>query len=59
MFNFIKENLSWDTIIWEFGNEENRDLVHVSYVSDSVDRNRILKAVRNKGKTQYIDITNG
>ena len=57
MFNFIKENLSWDTIIWEFGNEENPDWVHVSYVSDSVNRNRILKAVRDKGKTKYIDIT--
>ena len=59
MFNYIKENLNFDTIIWEFGNEENPDWVHVSYVSDSVNRNRILKAVRNKGKTQYIDITNG
>ena len=59
MFNFIKENLNWDTIIWEFGDSTNPDWVHVSYVSDSVNRNRILKAVRNKGKTQYIDITNG
>ena len=59
MFNYIKDNLNFDQMIWEFGNEENPDWVHVSYVSDSVNRNRILKAVRNKGKTQYIDITNG
>jgi hypothetical protein len=46
-------------MIWEFGDSTNPDWVHVSYVSDSVNRNRILKAVRDKGKTKYIDITNG
>ena len=59
MFNYIKDNLNFDQMIWEFGDSTNPDWVHVSYVSDSVNRNRILKAVRNKGKTQYIDITNG
>jgi hypothetical protein len=59
MFNYIKDNLSFDQMIWEFGDSTNPDWVHVSYVSDSVNRNRILKAVRDKGKTKYIDITNG
>ena len=59
MFNYIKENLNFDSMIWEFGDSTNPDWVHVSYVSDSVNRNRILKAVRDKGKTKYIDITNG
>ncbi len=58
MFNYIKENLNFDTMIWEFGDSTNPDWVHISYVSDSVNRNRILKAVRDKGKTKYIDITN-
>jgi len=60
MFNYIKENLNFDhDYIWEFDDNEENDWVHVSYVSDSVNRNRILKAVRDKGKTKYIDITNG
>ena len=59
MFNYIKDNLNFDQMIWEFGDSTNPDWVHVSYVSDSVNRNRILKAVRDKGKTKYIDITNG
>ena len=59
MFNYIKENLNFDQMIWEFGDSTNPDWVHVSFVSDSVNRNRILKAVRDKGKTKYIDITNG
>jgi len=58
MFEWIKENLEFDTMIWEFGNEDNPDWVHVSYVSDEKNRNRILKAVRDDGKTKYIDITN-
>tara|TARA_R110000822_G_scaffold28198_9_gene83946 strand:+ start:99 stop:563 length:465 start_codon:yes stop_codon:yes gene_type:complete len=59
MFNYIKNNLNFDQMIWEFGDVNNPDWVHVSYVSESGNRNRILKAVRDKGKTKYIDITNG
>ena len=59
MFNYIKDNLSFDLMIWEFGDDNNPDWVHVSYVSESINRNKILKAVRDKGKTKYIDITNG
>jgi len=58
MFDWIKENLSFDQMIWEFGSEENPDWVHVSYVDEDKNRNRILKAVRDNGKTKYIDITN-
>jgi hypothetical protein len=58
MFDWIKENLSFDQMIWEFGTSENPDWVHVSYVNEEKNRNRILKAVRDDGKTKYIDITN-
>ena len=58
MFDWIKNNLDFDQMIYEFGNEENPDWVHVSYVSEDKNRNRILKAVRDDGKTKYINITN-
>jgi len=58
MFDWIKENLSFDQMIWEFGTSDNPDWVHVSYVNEEKNRNRILKAVRDDGKTKYIDITN-
>ena len=58
MFYYIKEHLDFDQMIWEFGNEENPDWLHISYVSESKNRNKILKAVRHDGKTKYIDITN-
>mgnify|MGYP003151409885 CR=1 FL=1 len=56
MFEWIKENLNFDQMIWEFGNEDNPDWVHVSYVSEDKNRNRVLKAVRDNGKTKYITI---
>ena len=53
MFEFIKKHLDFDQIIWEFGDDENPDWVHVSYVSEEKNRNRCLKAYKEKGKTQY------
>jgi len=58
MFHYIKDNLDFDQMIWEFGNEDNPDWVHVSYNSEESNRKKILKAVRDQGKTKYIDITN-
>ena len=56
MYNFIKDNLEFDQIIWEFGDDDNPDWVHVSYVSPEDNRNRCLKAYRENGKTKYMVI---
>ena len=53
MFEFIKKHLDFDQIIWEFGNDENPDWVHVSYVSPDQNRKRCLKAFKENGKTNY------
>jgi len=53
MFEFIKEHLDFDQIIWEFGNDTNPDWVHVSYVSPEQNRNRCLKAYKENSKTKY------
>jgi hypothetical protein len=53
MYNFIKEHLDFDQIIWEFGTDKNPDWVHVSYVSPQQNRNRCLKAYKKDGKTKY------
>lgn len=42
IFDFIKENLDFDQLIWEFGNDENPAWVHVSYVSKEKNRKQIL-----------------
>ena len=56
MYKWIKENLNFDQMIWEFGSEENPDWVHVSYVNEEVNRNRCLKAYKENGKTKYMVI---
>jgi len=53
MFRYIKANLNYDQIIWEFGDDTNPDWIHVSYVSDSENRSRSLKAIKKNGKTSY------
>ena len=53
MYHFIKDNLDFDQIIWEFGNDDNPDWIHVSYASAEENRNRCLKAHRENGKTKY------
>jgi zinc D-Ala-D-Ala carboxypeptidase len=53
MFDYIRDNLSFDQIIWEFGDENNPAWVHVSYVSEDQNRLRVMKAEKINGKTQY------
>ena len=53
MFDWIRENLLFDQMIWEFGDDENPDWIHVSYVGVISNRNRCLKAYRENGSTKY------
>ncbi len=55
MFKYIRENLDYDQMIWEFGDDENPNWVHVSYVSPEANRQRCLKAYRSPGSrsTKY------
>jgi D-alanyl-D-alanine dipeptidase len=52
LFSYIVNNLDFDQIIWEFGDDTNPDWVHVSYKSTG-NRKQLLKAVKASGKTQY------
>lgn len=54
VFDYIKNNLDFDQLIWEFGNSSNPDWVHVSYESTGKQRKQVLKAVRSNGKTAYV-----
>ena len=50
-FHFIKDKLEFDQLIWEFGNDENPQWVHVSFSSRN--RKQVLKAYKQNGKTKY------
>jgi hypothetical protein len=53
VFDYIKDNLDFDQLIYEFGDSNNPDWVHVSYESTGKQRKQILKAIRVNGKTTY------
>ena len=53
VFDFIKDNLEFDQLIWEFGSKNNPDWVHVSYESTGRQRKQVLKAVKVNGVTKY------
>jgi len=54
VFDYIKDNLEFDQLIYEFGDKQNPDWVHVSYESTGKQRKQILRAVRTNGKTLYL-----
>ena len=53
VFDYIKDNLNFDQLIYEFGDANNPDWVHVSYESTGKQRKQILRATRSAGKTVY------
>jgi hypothetical protein len=56
VFDFIKNKLDFDQLIWEFGTDFNPDWVHVSYTKGK-NRKQKLKAIRTNGKTSYINLS--
>ena len=54
IFDYIKDNLVFDQMIWEFGNESNPDWVHVSYAASGNQRKQILRAIKKGTTTRYI-----
>ena len=53
VFEFIKSNLNFDQLIWEFGTKDAPDWVHVSFESTGKQRKQILRAIKSGGKTAY------
>lgn len=53
IFEYIKNHLEFDQLIWEFGTEEDPAWVHCSYKRDGRNRGEVLKVVKQNGKTIY------
>ena len=54
MYHYIKDNLDFDQLIWEFGDDKNPNWVHVSYVTHRENRKKLTIAKRIDGKVRYI-----
>jgi len=56
LFKYIKNNLPFDQLIWEFGDDENPDWIHVSYKIDRTNRFKVLKAYRDEYGLHYANV---
>ena len=54
LFNYIKDNLEFDQLIWEFGTNKEPDWVHVSFTTRRPNRKKVLKAVKNGNPTYQL-----
>ena len=54
IFDYIKDNLTFDQMIAEFPKQGNPDWVHVSFAANRSQRKQILVAKKVNGKTTYI-----
>jgi hypothetical protein len=59
IFHWIKENLKFDQLIWEYGDAKNPAWVHMSWRSKTTNRNEIKQASKvelgnGRSKTVYL-----
>ena len=54
MYHYVKDNLDFDQLIWEFGTDENPNWLHISWVSHRPNRKKLTVAKKVNGKTKYI-----
>lgn len=52
IFEWIRKNVEFDQLIWEFGTDKNPDWVHVSYSAGN-NRKKVLKAIKSNKQTRY------
>ena len=53
LFMFIVENLDYDNVIWEYGNDDKPDWVHVSFKPNN--RKIITRKERGKAYERHLD----
>lgn len=53
VFDYIKDHLTFDQLIFEYGTDANPDWVHVSWESTGKQRKQVLRCTRVNGKPVY------
>jgi len=53
VFDYIKDHLNFDQLIYEYGTDTNPDWVHVSWESTGKQRKQVLRCTRVNGKPVY------
>ena len=58
IFDYIRKHLVFDQLIWEFGDDNSPNWVHVSYTNERENRKQVLIAKKINGRTFYTPYEN-
>jgi zinc D-Ala-D-Ala carboxypeptidase len=53
VFDYIRKNLPFDQLLWEYGTDDNPSWVHVSLRRDNNNRKQVLRVKKVGGKVVY------
>jgi zinc D-Ala-D-Ala carboxypeptidase len=53
LFDWLRKNVEFDQLLWEFGDNNNPAWIHISYTERRPNRQQVLRVVRENGKTVY------
>jgi hypothetical protein len=53
VFKYIRKNLPFKQLIWEFGTDTQPKWIHVAYDANN-NKGEVLKAIKKGGKTKYV-----
>jgi len=53
IFDYIRENLEFTQLIWEFGTDEEPNWVHAAYETGNL-KKQVLQAKKVNGETEYL-----
>ena len=56
IFDFVRKNLDFDQMIWEYGTDAQPDWVHVSFKRNGGNRKAILRCKRVNGAPSYTNM---
>lgn len=54
LFHWIKNNLEYDLLIWEYGNTNLPDWIHASYVGYRVNKRQVLRSYKDTSGTHLM-----
>lgn len=56
LFDWIRNNVELDQLIWEYGNDESPDWIHISYTEQRPNRHEVLRVKRVNGQTEWSNV---
>lgn len=56
LFRWIRENIEFDQLIWEYGDDREPDWIHISYTEQRPNRQEVLRVERVNGQMFWTKI---